>query len=283
MKMLTCAATRRRLHAYHDEELAFGDQIAVAAHLEWCDGCAATLDELRQLREALRGALPGRFALAPDYDIYLQRAVVDRIKAEETLSFGTWVRESFEDMHLVYAGMSAMAAALVCIVVTLGMMRFATTEAPDSPAALVKLLNSPGSNLNPVSVSPLVSLPRALPGIDGPIWGTPAVEGSDSEYMLAAVVTREGRVGNLEVLNASGGQWLAKGQQEAKAVESLLDVASRARFEPASLAGAPVAVNMVWIVAHTTVRATKDQLDPVVIRSGKKRTASLLSGAAIRV
>ena len=29
---------------------------------------------------------------------------------------------------------------------------------------------------------------------------------------------------------------------------------SRARFEPATRKGLPVAVNMVWLVAHTTVR-----------------------------
>lgn len=35
---------------------------------------------------------------------------------------------------------------------------------------------------------------------------------------------------------------------------SLLDVAAAVRFEPASFAGVPVAVNMVWLLAHTTVR-----------------------------
>lgn len=257
MKMLTCAATRRRLQAYHDEELSLSDQIAVAAHLEWCDPCAASLQEMRELRDALRASLPGRSALSPEHEVDLRETVINRIKAEQTLSFGTWLRDSFDDMHFIYAGASAVAAALVCIVVTLGMMRFATTEAPDSPAALVKLLNSPGSDLNPVIVNPLVSLPRALIGTDEPMWAPPPVEDRDTELMLSAVVTREGRIGNLEVLTASGGQWIASDQQEARTVENLLDVASRARFEPASLAGAPVAVNMVWIVAHTTVRAGK--------------------------
>jgi len=34
-----------------------------------------------------------------------------------------------------------------------------------------------------------------------------------------------------------------------------MDAVSRARFEPAQVAGLPVAVNMVWLVARTTVRA----------------------------
>jgi putative zinc finger protein len=278
MKMLTCAATRRRLQAYHDEELTLGEQVAVAAHLEWCDGCAGILAELRQLRDALRGSLPGRSAVAPEHELDLREAVINRLRAEDTLSFGAWIRESFDDMHFVYAGVSAMAAALVCIVVTFGMMRFATNEAPDSPAALVKLLNTPGSNLNPVSVSPFVILPRAL---DEEMWEPAGAESTDAELMLSAIVTREGRVGNLEVLNASSVRWISMGQQEAKAVENLLDVASRARFEPASLAGAPVAVNMVWIVAHTTVRAPKGPLDPA-LRIGKK-SASLHQLAAVHV
>ena len=47
MKALTCAATRRRLHAFHDGELTVSEQIAVAAHLDWCDSCARALDEFQ--------------------------------------------------------------------------------------------------------------------------------------------------------------------------------------------------------------------------------------------
>ena len=39
-------------------------------------------------------------------------------------------------------------------------------------------------------------------------------------------------------------------------VVKALGAAAEARFEPASVAGLPVAVNVVWILAHTTVRAT---------------------------
>jgi hypothetical protein len=64
---------------------------------------------------------------------------------------------------------------------------------------------------------------------------------------------------------------------EAKAAEDLIEIVSRTRFEPASvvhgvldMAGLPVAVNMVWIVAHTTVRATKAPIDVRVLRAAKK-------------
>jgi hypothetical protein len=275
MRVLTCAATRRRLDAYHDEELSISEQIAVSSHLEWCDDCAESLDDLRQLRDALRQAMPGRLALSVEKDLNLQATVVNRIKAEERLSFGVWLQDAFADMHLVYAGLSAVAAAIACLAVTLGMMRFATNERPDSTAAMVRVFATPGSNLYPVSAGPRVRMPRAL---DEPIWATPA--DIDAHYTLSAIVTREGRVGSLEILNSTGGKWVPSGGAEAKAVEDLIGTVSRARFEPASILiepssmiGLPVAVNVVWIVAHTTVRATKDPLQLRALRAARKRTA----------
>jgi hypothetical protein len=275
MRVLTCAATRRRLDAYHDEELSISEQIAVSSHLEWCDDCAESLDDLRRLRDALRQAMPGRLALSVEKDLNLQATVVNRIKAEERLSFGVWLQDAFADMHLVYAGLSAVAAAIACLAVTLGMMRFATNERPDSTAAMVRVFATPGSNLYPVSAGPRVRMPRAL---DEPIWATPA--DIDAHYTLSAIVTREGRVGSLEILNSTGGKWVPSGGAEAKAVEDLIGTVSRARFEPASILiepssmiGLPVAVNVVWIVAHTTVRATKDPLQLRALRAARKRTA----------
>ena len=53
----------------------------------------------------------------------------------------------------------------------------------------------------------------------------------------------------------------------------LRDEPSSARFEPARVDGLPVAVNMVLLVAHTTVRAAKDPLARPM-PSPKKRRAS---------
>jgi hypothetical protein len=283
MKMLTCAAARRRLHAYHDAELPLSEQVAVAAHLEWCDPCAETLEELRALRDALRTALPGRQALtdlSEEDALNLQATVISRMKAEERVSLAAWMRDAFTDMHFIYAGISSVAAALICVAVTLGMMRFAPSDAPGSAAVLVRTLGTPGSDLNPVSVSPRLRLPRAL---DEPIWVTPAVvsPAADGHLTLSAVVTREGRVGNIEVLNENGGRWVATDPAEARAVENLIDAISRVRFEPASIefeptsrAGLPVAVNMVWLLTQTTVRAAASN-DARDIRppAARKRTA----------
>ena len=86
MKALTCAATRRRLQAFHDEELPFTDQIAVSAHLEWCDDCAAALAELRALRTALHALAPGRVPLPQEEAAAFTTTVVSRLKAEDDAS-----------------------------------------------------------------------------------------------------------------------------------------------------------------------------------------------------
>jgi hypothetical protein len=70
------------------------------------------------------------------------------------------------------------------------------------------------------------------------------------------VVTREGRVANYEVLSRNRS---AQGVD----VTRLLDKVSRSRFTPAErgVARAPVAVNMVWLLARTTVKGTPRALD----------------------
>jgi hypothetical protein len=60
-----------------------------------------------------------------------------------------------------------------------------------------------------------------------------------------------------------------------KAVENLMGAVSRARFEPGRVDGLPAAMNMVWVVEHTTIRApeTKKKLKPSVRTSYTFRSA----------
>lgn len=255
MKTLTCPAARRLLHALHDEELPISDQIAVGAHLGWCDGCAADFAALGRLRGALRALTPGRAALPREDEASLQRCIVSRVKAERATSWAAQAREMFDDMQLVYAGAGATMAAVLSVVFMIGLMRFAP---------------SPGSNQNPVQVDEHVLMPRAL----HEPFATPPGEAGDTAFMLAAVVTREGTIENLELLSPISGPTAAPGTNEARVVEHLLGAVSRARFEPARVAGLPVAVNMVWLVAHTTVRASRPARLPVT-PAAKKRSASL--------
>ena len=257
MKTLTCPAAKRLLHAFHDEELPISDQIAVDAHLEWCDGCAADVSALGRMRGALRALTPGRAALSREEEASLQRSVVSRVKAEQATSWAALAREMFDDMHLVYAGVGATLAAVLSVVFMIGLMRFAP---------------SPGSNQNPVQVDEHVLMPRAL----NEPFATPSGGGGDTAFMLAAVVTREGTIENLELLSPISGPTAAPGTDEARVVEHLLGAVSRARFEPARVAGLPVAVNMVWLVAHTTVRASWPARRLPVTPAVKKRSAYLI-------
>jgi hypothetical protein len=251
MKVLTCAAARRRLHAFHDDELPVADQIAVSTHLEWCEGCAAAFDELGALRAALRER-SHRLTLSAEEAVSLQSRIVSRAKVERRFTLTTQLHEIFDDMHMVYAGAGAALAAAVCAVIMLAMMRFATVEQPGSFGELVRLL---ASSRSPVDINDRVRRPRAL---EQPFSAPARGPSGDTFVMLAGVVTREGRITNLELVNAIASQGQASGDGGAEAVNELMGAISKARFEPASMDGQPVPVNMVWLqlITHTTVRGT---------------------------
>jgi hypothetical protein len=65
-----------------------------------------------------------------------------------------------------------------------------------------------------------------------------------------------------------------------------MDAVSRARFEPALFDGSPVAVNMIWLVAHTTVRASnakRQSPEGAVPTTGRKRTATLFGRRVVGI
>lgn len=266
MKVLICEETRPLLEEYHDEELPVGDQIAVRAHLEWCDECAEVLADLRLMRGFVRATAPGQALMDREDRITFQAGVICRAGAEQRVSWSARMRDALDDMHIVYAGIGAAAATVFCVLVLMSMMRFATHERPDSLAAIVSLLaspkvvvqdeNAPGTNKNPVVVDAQMLMPRAL----DQLFLSAASAADESVFTLSAVVTREGRIVNLEWHSPSGRTPKA-GSREAEAVDTLLNTASLARFEPARMAGLPVAVNVVWLVANTTVRAPKSALN----------------------
>jgi hypothetical protein len=59
------------------------------------------------------------------------------------------------------------------------------------------------------------------------------------------MVTREGRVSRLAALT---------NDLDRRQVDDILNAISQGRLEPAQFDGAPIAVNLVWLFAHTTVR-----------------------------
>lgn len=262
MKVLICEEARPLLEEYHDGELPVGDQIAVRAHLEWCDDCADVLSDLRLMSGLVRVTSPGQALMGQEDRSSFQAEVITRARVEERFSWPALIREALDDKHLVYAGLGAAAATVFCVFLLMTMMRFATHERPDSLAAIVNFLaapkqvqedeNAPGTNKNPVVVDARMLMPRAL----DQLFLSAARATDESAFTLSAVVTREGRLVNVE-WHSQNGRAPRRGSREAEAVDTLLNTASLARFEPARVAGLPVAVNVVWLVANTTVRAPK--------------------------
>jgi len=270
MKTFSCAATRRRLDAFHDRELPIADEIAVSAHLEWCAECAAASAEIRSVGAALQALAPGRAALSNEEAAGFNAAVVSRLKAEYDASLAMRVRVMFDDLHLLYVGLSATVAATVCLMVMMGMMRFATDARPDSLAAILNVMATPFGCDASTSEIPDAMVCRARWVASFQRANRTAEE--DTVFTLDAVVIQEGQLANFAVMRASRHETAS---DQAEAIEELLDSVSRARSntEPTDFSG-----DLVRIVAEETVRATKPAIDlplppakPVAARTSRAR------------
>ena len=291
MKPLDCIATRRRLQAYHDEELRVDDQIAVSSHLEWCDDCAGVFEDLQTLRSLIRSSTRERSICSTEEESGLRHNVVNRMKAERSLSWRSRVGGMFEDLRLVYAGLGASVAAATCILLMLNMMRVVNEDPRiGSLAATISSMASSSASraaLTAAPARPVVVSARLLlpPSSEAPFAADSDADVNldyvDAEYALIAVVTREGRVTNVELVRASSGQTVPPGTQEARALQKLMTAVARGRYEPAKVNGLPVATNKMWLVAHTTVHP-KTPLDRPVSISAKKRLTGTTDAPAAR-
>ena len=276
MKPLTCAATRRRLQAFHDHELDVRDQIAVGAHLEWCDRCAALLGDLRAIHVTLNALAPRAGALSHEESAAFNAAIVNRLAAEHDESFFVRARAMLQEPHLLYAGLGAAVATVVCLVVMLGMMRFATRERPDSLAGIVSMLATPlecefGNEMVEAAVCRERWVERFQRANEA--------AAQDAVFTLEAVLTTDKHLPNLTGATLRGRQ---VAPNQAKLIEGLLDLVSRSRLESGQAPQAPAASgSMLWLVARETVRATKQTPPLDVPLPPKKRAASLASATRI--
>ncbi len=251
MTLLTCAAVQRRLHAFYDRELSIAETIAVEQHVAGCPPCARDLGELRSLGDALR--LAAAPSPADDW-AGLRPGVISRMRAEAHESWTARARRFADDLHLVWIGLASAAATIVCATSVLGLLHFAPRERGDSLAAVIEVMGAPvGSDLNPalldgrnMNSGPARPLPPTVPQ-NGVVFATleNAPMSQDVMLPLSANITREGHLSDLRTLSSS---------VDAREVRELVHALSRGRFEPAQFRGAPVAVKLVWVVAHTTVK-----------------------------
>lgn len=247
MTLLGCDLVRERLEPFHDGELALVERLEVADHLEMCPRCRAALGQTRALSLALRetGQL---VAVDQERMTALAAGVVSRAGAEHQVSFRSRMREMFEDLHMVLSGAAAMVAVFTCVAVGSTLLRAVAAERADSLAGLLTALARP-ANENPVPLGLRISAPYSAADMYPYVFGGSRADESDIVFALAAVVTRDGRIVHPAVLMGN--------REDRELVVGLLDAINKARFEPARLAGAPVAVNFVWLFTHTTVRGRK--------------------------
>jgi Putative zinc-finger len=267
-----CEYAREHLDGFVDGELSVDEQVAVESHLRWCRTCAARVEDLQLIGHSIRlGSLTPH---AVDEDARtvsdLHASVLMRVRAEEEQSLGAQFREMFADMRLLWPALGATAAVTICLAGALSVLQLASLERPESLATMLDTLANPGAERNPLMpgnnarVDPLflkyldsdraggISLPRAS---DDQVMfeGIPEQE---AMFAVAAVVSREGRIANYELLKSerTGQRPERERSVHANDVEMVLDAVRQSRFAPAQTPlGRTVAVNMVWLIFMTTV------------------------------
>ena len=243
----SCADVRSRLEAFYDGEVPFPERLAIQNHLSECVSCNLEAEEITALGSTLRVMASEVCEHAAVEPLRLTAQVIEQLGVEEQLSVRTQVVALFQDMHLVWAGIGATVATLICVIGSASVLHAANQERPDSLAGVISLLANPGSNANPVRLNYDMMAPRAVTD--------PSIEMTeeDAEYALSAVVSREGRVQGIEVINDA--QPLGK----RAVVNAMLNEAYRVQFAPAQArTGDAVAVSMVWLLANTTVKGRHD-------------------------
>ena len=248
IQRVSCDVVREDLDAFHDGELSLELQLLVREHLETCPACTIEHDDLVALRNGLR-VVGARLEAPPES---WTGAVLEQAKVERQLSWHTWLLGVFDDMHLVWPAIGATAAVLVCLLASAEVMQATNEQRPDSLAGIIGYLASPGSNVNPARIDGFTEVPRRHESDHWPLASEDAV------LTLSAVVTREGRIQSVEMLAAEQARAL---KVKPEVVLAMLDAASRAQFEPARAGGAPIAVSMVWLLAHTTVVGREADVD----------------------
>ena len=270
-----CEYAREHLDAFVDGELSVDEQVAVESHLRWCKTCAARVEDLQLIGHSIRlGSLAPRDDDAQTVS-HLQTSVLIRVRAEEELSFGARFRDMFTDMRLLWPALGATSAVTVGLALALSVLHSTTLERPESLATMIESLAEPGGERNPLMpgnsarVDRLfgyvdsdraggISMPRALD--DGTVFES--IPEEDATFAVAAVVSRDGRIANYELLNSERSGRQAR-NLDANDVEMLDAAVRQSRFAPAQTpVGRAVAVNMVWLIVMTTVQTP----EPRVIR-----------------
>ena len=252
---MSCADVCRELSAYHDDELSIGQRIAIADHLETCPGCAVEADDLMTMREALQATHRTERVVWGPMVARLQSDVLSRLAAEERVSLATWTRELLEDRRRALAtSASALAACLLVVFDLCWLLTLGTVGHPDSLRALLEH----EAKVWAARAETPVLLPRVNAETMMPVAVVSQGDGDESLSAFSALVTSDGELARLEFLGEESATPATNRLSRKQFESDLMAAAATARFQPArQAAGEPVALNVVWIVTHRTVRATR--------------------------
>ncbi len=149
----SCTDVRDRLEAFHDGELTVHERVALQNHLGECGVCNHVSNELASIGSTLRDLAGHAAAEEPVERLRISAHVIERLRVEEQFSIRAQVMDWFQDMHLVWAGIGASVATLICVVGSASVLHAANQERPNSMARVISVLASPGSNDNPLPLN----------------------------------------------------------------------------------------------------------------------------------
>lgn len=249
MLTLSCEQVRAKLSAFHDAELAVGERIAIADHLDACASCSVEAGDLAAISAALQAtARIENVAWMPGLN-RLQADMIERWDAEEKASLGQRIRNLFDDPRRASASVGVSVAASLILASGAFLMAQSPIRHPESLKAV--MTQSERSRMVDIYL-PQTSLPRA--DAEAVMPTTVLNRDRGHEVAFAARVTADGYLEELEYLGEhSNGRRSQPATHEQ--LSQLLNAAATARFAPARVDGSPVSFNVVWLVTHTTVRA----------------------------
>ena len=270
-RSLRCRTARQWLTAAHDGELPVARQVILDAHLDACADCRRVRRDLGAISVALRGYATEHRPAETDY-AGVASSALEHVPAVPRRPFERRLRAVFANGQRLCVVGGAVVSMLVAGVFVAMALSFSPPVHPHSLAGFLQGSNSLGSNANPLwGFESGISLPHVSPDTQAAAMLIRPLPPLVLEKLaLAAVVTREGELASVEVLRqqSAGARREAAGQDagarkdadaagagppDAQLQRALSRLASDVRFEPARAGGAPVAVNVVWLLERTTV------------------------------
>jgi hypothetical protein len=253
-----CERARELLDAFLDDELQLADQVAVESHLRWCRTCCLRVEDMRLIGASLRLGSPRLRSGGDDTQVLsaTSASTLMRARAERQQSLPVRIREMFVDMRLLWPLIGATAAVIICVSVAFSVLQAATVQRPDSLAAMIQTLGTPGSERNPMRPDGGNSMPRVVD--DGML---DSLSSEDGQFTVRTVVGRDGRIDLVELLETDRSSTHGRTALHDRHVDAVLDAVRQSRFAPAqSPMGQAIAVNMVWVIVVTT--AEKEKANP---------------------